>query len=131
MEIIVAIVNGAGEFVWVYNSSSDCWKRVEVVGHCSVIKAMRYDGCLNTSFSNGIHYWVFEGEEGCEDILAFDMMSEKFREIKFPVQCGYGAPLFAAYGDSIALMWRRDPNRNECELWVMGNKEFGVKVIGR
>ncbi|KAH6830279.1 hypothetical protein C2S53_000248 [Perilla frutescens var. hirtella] len=125
-------------FVCVYNSSSDSWKFKEGVEWVDSMK--RSSWSESETFLNGVYYWLvlpFD-DGGSFSILAFDMRTERFREIQVPPglqRLIIDDPDFAqteshmlasqvkmvANGDSIALMW--DEYDEWVDLWVMGEEQ--------
>ncbi|KAH6791127.1 hypothetical protein C2S51_006133 [Perilla frutescens var. frutescens] len=123
-------------FVCVYKSSSDSWKFKEDVEWVDSMK--RSSWSKSKTFLNGVYYWLVQPFDGGGSfaILAFDVRTERFREIQVPggverlkhfdldsiqiesemLAC---AVKLVTYDDSIGLL------SDKCEwidLWVMGEQ---------
>ncbi|KAH6792062.1 hypothetical protein C2S52_002539 [Perilla frutescens var. hirtella] len=107
--------------VSVYSSGTDSWRHFEDVdlvnsSHCA------YRSLCNT-YLNGFYYWLMEFNDSDVAILAFDMTSEKFREIKVPDCIKSKEGDLTVYGDSIALLSCDLDKIDKCvDIWVMGKE---------
>lgn len=126
------------QLVCVYSVSSECWRFIEGVDPSLLSTSLGYVLVeasweeLGGGFCNGVYYWVSHG------ILAFDMMTETFREIEAPggvvgEEIYYGG--VGVYRGSTALFLSRpipfsSPlvlGRND--LWVLGDGGGWSKIF--
>lgn len=104
--------------VSVYTSGMDSWRHFEDVdlvnsSHCA------YRSLCNT-YLNGFYYWLMEFNDADVAILAFDMSSDKFREIKVPDSIKSKEGDLTVYGDSIALLSCDLDRIDKCvDIWIM------------
>lgn len=104
--------------VSVYTSGTDSWRHFEDVdlvnsSHCA------YRSLCNT-YLNGFYYWLMEFNDADVAILAFDLSSERFREIKVPDSIKSKEGDLTVYGDSIALLSCDLDRIDKCvDVWIM------------
>ncbi|KAK6155127.1 hypothetical protein DH2020_009375 [Rehmannia glutinosa] len=104
--------------VSVYNSGSDSWRHFE---DADLVNSSRcaYRSLCNT-YLNGVYYWLTEFNDTDVAILAFDMSSEKFREIQVPDCIKSKEGDLTLYRDSIALLsCDLDKIEKRVDVWVM------------
>ncbi|KAL3624181.1 hypothetical protein CASFOL_032997 [Castilleja foliolosa] len=111
----------------VYTSGSNTWRHFEDPG------LVNSSGCscrsLCNTYLNGFYYWVMDNETDAV-ILAFDMISEKFRQIKVPDCIKSEEVDLALYRDSLALVTCESDKVDKCvDLWALGNDGCWSKCL--
>lgn len=114
--------------VSVYSSGTNSWRHFEDVdlvnsSHCA------YRSLCNT-YLNGFYYWLMEFNNADVSILAFDMASEKFLEIRLPDCIKSKEGDLTVYGDSIALLSCDLDKIDKCvDIWVMEREGCWIKSL--
>lgn len=114
--------------VSVYSSGTDSWRHFEDV---DLVNSSRcaYRSLCNT-FLKGVYYWLTEFNESDVAILAFDICSEKFREIQVPDCIKSKEGDLALYGDSVALLSCDVDRVDKCvDIWLMDQDGCWTKSL--
>ncbi|KAH6791124.1 hypothetical protein C2S51_006130 [Perilla frutescens var. frutescens] len=114
----------------VCNSDSDSWRVLEDVDSINSKRPARTSLC--STYMKGDYYWLLEFSDTSNDvaILAFDMGTEKFREIQVTgcdAQSKQG--YLAVCGDSLALLMcdQFEHVGRFIDVWIMKNEGCWIK----
>ncbi|PIM97211.1 hypothetical protein CDL12_30321 [Handroanthus impetiginosus] len=113
----------------VYNSGTDSWRHFEEVDAVNTNRKI-YKSHLNT-YLNGVYYWLTQHRDNDQTvrILAFDMRSDKFREIEAPNDSFESIHLrLGLYCGSLALLCYDEVDKY-VDAWVMEREGCWTRIV--